>query len=127
MISEFRTRLLLNESVAALIGSRLFSAGEGQGQDLPRVNYHFISGVGSYSHSGPSGVLASRLQLDCIAETSVEAEAVAKAIKYAVDGYKGYWGDVRIDSVKVPLERMDRGDSGLYRYQLDLIVTHTEE
>lgn len=91
-MQEALTALLLADTaIAGLTGSgdRLYwNVGE-QGKPDPMAVLYLISGVPDYHMQGPSGLVESRVQVDCRAGTVAEALALARAVEARLSGYRG--------------------------------------
>jgi hypothetical protein len=103
------TLLLASPAVTELIGegaaSRLYWDVIAQGKASPAVVLYKISGIPDHSHRGPSGLVQSRVQVDCRDRTRAGALAVARAIESLLDGYAGIVGTVRFGSILKDGER----------------------
>lgn len=103
------------EALKAYIEAQVSSAGKGyplevpEGAELPAWAYNLIDDEQVLAHSGGSGFIKARVQLDFMAEgtTSQSDYAIVKSIAAAVrtklDGYRGTMGGVQIDFCHVTL------------------------
>lgn len=73
-------------------GQRVYWDVIGQGQQGAAVVLHLISSVPDYAMSGPTGLVANRVQVDCRAGTRAEALALSRAIDVLLSGYRGTVG-----------------------------------
>ena len=91
-MQESLTALLLADTAIAGLtgnGDRLYwNVGE-QGKPDPMAVLYLISGVPDYHMQGASGLVESRVQIDCRAGTVAEALALARAIEARLSGYRG--------------------------------------
>lgn len=71
--------------MSALVGSRIYPLRLPERPTLPAIRYQRISTDPADSHSGSSGLEHVRVQLGVHAATYASAEAVAAAIKTALD------------------------------------------
>jgi hypothetical protein len=100
-----------------------------QGEQLPAVVIHRIDGARDYAMQGPTGLVSSRLQIDCWAKTYTAAKTLARAVAAVLSGIRD--DDIGIQGVFIDSER-DLGESGsnqaeyLYRTMLDLNIWHRE-
>ena len=104
--------------VQDLIGAgeaqRLYPVQLPQGLDAwPAATWQQISAERVWSHDGPSGLVAVRLQVDAWARDTaggsgaVAAAALGEALRRALDGYRGEAGGVVFDRVALVDERDD--------------------
>jgi hypothetical protein len=104
--------------------ARVYPAGRlPQGVTLPALTYQRISTPPEYSHDGLSKLIHPRYQLDCWAETQLEAEALAASVITAMGKWHQVFGQ--------PAQLMDQRDgldseTGLYRQSLDFAVWYVE-
>jgi hypothetical protein len=120
-------------SAGLSVGERVFPLTLPQGVQLPALTYQVVSDVPTLSHSTAqdhptyTGLerTVSRIQLNCYGSTYDEAEALCDELRVLTVGYRGYWGDVEIDSV-IPDIRLDDFDEapGIWRVIQDLMVGH---
>lgn len=112
--------LLANVTLTGLIGeganSRLYWDTIRQGVTSPAVVLYKISGIPDYHHAGPSGLVQSRVQIDCRAPTRAAALEVARAIEAQLSGYRGIVGTIRFGSILKDGERSsyDRSEADAY-------------
>ncbi len=86
-----------------------------------------IDGVRDYTFQGPSGYVASRVQIDCYADTYAAVKTAGRATIAALSGYRS--GDIL--GIFVESERdLPAADAGevnhLFRVSIDVIVHHRE-
>lgn len=119
--------LLATAGVTALISARASWGRRPQGETGTALCLHRIGGLRDYHLQGPSGLVESRVQADCWAETYAGAKALARAIEAAVSGRRFSRGAIRFDAILIEGERDDDFDENsvtLFRTALDLIVHH---
>lgn len=113
--------------LASVAGGRRYWVRAPQTAARPFVVLQRISGVPDYHFQGPSGLVASRVQIDSYADTYSSAKATARAIKTLLSGYSG--GDIQavfIDGER-DLPAVDAGDvTNLFRTSLDILVHHAD-
>lgn len=120
-------RLLATAGVTTLAGQRITPGRRDQGGTLPAVVLHRIDGLPDYHLTGASGLVASRMQVDCWGATYGAAKKLARAVDAALSAARWTAGAIRIDAVLIADERDDNFDEGgtaLYRTSLDLWVHH---
>ena len=81
-------------AVAALVGSRIYPVLLDQGagvlpSSLPAITYQRISEIREGSFGGPNALPGTLIQVDSWASSFLGAEAVAEAVRKAIDGYQG--------------------------------------
>lgn len=86
-----------NSAVAALVGTRVYPRFAPAGVSLPNIVYKKVSRVQKRAHSDQPGsgqkhLVYRRIQIDCTADTSDGADALAKAVREALDSYHGTMG-----------------------------------
>lgn len=120
-------RLLAAAALAALVGRRVTPGRRAQGAPLPAVVLHRVDGARDYHLGGPSGLVASRIQIDCWANTYGDAKRTARAVEAELSAARWTVDAVRINAVLIADERDDTFDedgNALYRTSLDLMVHH---
>ena len=120
-------------SLGLSVGERVYPLALPQDVTLPALTYQVISDVPTISHStmqdNPTytGLMHgfTRVQFDCYGSTYDEAEALCDELQALAVGYRGYWGEVEVDSVlpDIRLDDLDEGP-GLFRVICDLIIGH---
>ena len=120
-------KLLATSGVTALVSTRVNWTRRPQGEALPSIVLTRISGLPDVHHAGASGLVASRVQVDCWGATYKTAKAVARAVETAVTAQAFTQGVIRFDVILIDSERDDTFDeSGVayFRTSLDLMVRH---
>jgi len=132
MEEALRGLLAANAGVAARAGSRIYWRLVPQAQsNQDCIVLHRISGVRDYHTEAPSGLVVSRVQVDCRGVSYSAAKLIARAVVAAVDGYRGtpaglYFGGIFIDGER-DADQTPTGDvKTIFLTQLDLIVWHSE-
>lgn len=120
------TRLLATAGVTALVSTRINWSRRPQGSALPAVVLHRVSGTPDVHHGGASGLVVSRVQVDCWAASYGSAKAIARAVQTAITAQSFTQGATRFDVILVDSERDDSTDetTPLFRTSLDLMVHH---
>ncbi|MBK8772800.1 MAG: hypothetical protein IPM06_20550 [Rhizobiales bacterium] len=87
-----------------------------------------ISGVRDYKLSGATGLVESRVQVDCYGSTYASAKAVARAVEAVLSGYSGTQGATTFDGIFLIAERDliddDESPADLHGVSLDFMVWH---
>lgn len=90
-----------DSTISTLVGGGVTKANGGRRIDPIRVRqgitaaslvYNTISGIGDHHNEGPSGLGTERIQIAAWAATPDEAQALARAVKNRLDGYRGAMG-----------------------------------
>ena len=94
----------------------------------PYVILRRISGVRDYKLSGATGLVESRVQVDCYGSTYASAKAVARAVEAVLSGYRGTQGATTFDGIFLSAERDliddDESPADLHGVSLDFMVWH---
>lgn len=133
-MEEALTNLLLADTgVTALVGNRVTWLARGQASALPAIVLSRVTGLPDYTMAGPSGLVMSRVQVDCWGLSYAAAKTAARAVKAALSGLGGEHGGITFGGMFVEGER-DDFDSGsnvqtgaaerYYRTSLDFIIWH---
>lgn len=118
-------KLLATAGVTALVSTRINWSRRVQGEALPAIVLHRISGTPDVTHAGASGLVVSRVQVDCWGSTYSSAKAVARAVEAAITAQTFTQGAIRFDVILIDAERDDTDDEApetLFRTSLDLMV-----
>lgn len=101
MQTEFSSLLKSDPTIAGLTGDgfRIWWGVAGQGYPGPLVVLNLISGVPDYHMAGPSGLVESRVQVDCRASTPTAAQQLADSIDALLGGYAGTVGRIRFSPI----------------------------
>lgn len=119
-------KLLAATGVTALVSARINWSRRLQGAALPAIALQRISGTPDVHHAGASGLVVSRVQVDCWAASYGSAKAVARAVETAITAQTFTQGAIRFDVILIDSERDDSTDetTPLFRTSLDLMVHH---
>lgn len=83
--ATIRTVTLENATVSSLIGTRMHADVPPQGVLMPAIVYTVVDTI-PYEHlSGIADVSRARIQIDCAANTRSEANALADAVRLALE------------------------------------------
>jgi len=131
-----RALLLADTAISAAVGgSRIYPVLLPQGQRLPSIVYHRVSGIGDHHMQGPSGLNQPRIQIDCWAQSQDAAVSLADLVKSKLDGFAGtvLWGssspqnETVIQGAFYDTEFEDYDDvAKLYRVSRDYLVWYEE-
>lgn len=126
MEAALLARLLAATALKALVSTRINWSRRPQGEGLPAVVLHRIDGAPDYHTAGPSGLVESRIQVDCWGASYGAAKAVARQVEAAVSGTRFVQGAIRFDAILIVDERDDSFDdtTPIFRTSLDLAVHH---
>ena len=126
MESALIAKLLATAGVTALVGQRINWSRRPQGAALPAIVLHRVSGLPDVHHAGASGLVVSRVQVDCWGEAYGSAKAVARAVQSAITAQTFTQGATRFDVILIDSERDDSTDetTPLFRTSLDLMIHH---
>jgi hypothetical protein len=119
-------KLLAATGVTALVSTRINWSRRPQGAALPCIVLHRVSGLPDVHHAGASGLVVSRVQVDCWGASYGSAKAVARAVETAITAQTFTQGATRFDVILIDSERDDSTDetTPLFRTSLDLMVHH---
>ena len=131
--------LLTIDGITDLVGDRIGPDALPQGETLPAITLTKISG-GSQQHlSGPSGWAEPRIQSECYATTSTEAEALDTQVRLAMQnggwntGAQTEMGGIVVGGVVWEEqftrydEATDGGEEARYVAISDVFISHAEE
>lgn len=97
--AAFRTFVLDDSAIAALISQRMFPVRLPEKAALPAITYQTISDVREPHLRGPSGLARARYQVDCYAQLPKDAAILGNLVRQRLDAYRGAWP---IDEVSPP-------------------------
>jgi len=117
-------KLLATAGVTALVSTRINWSRRPQGAALPAIVLHRVSGTPDVHHAGASGLVVSRVQVDCWGASYGSAKAVARAVEATITAQTFTQGATRFDVILIDSERDDSTDetTPLFRTSLDLMV-----
>ncbi len=90
--------VLAHAPLAAVIGNRCHWDELPQGEPDPSIIMHMISGVAGRTYSGSDGLTPAVVQFDCRGATAAQRDDVATLLAARLDGYRGPFGDIQIQS-----------------------------
>lgn len=77
-----------DNTVAGIIGTRLYPAVLPEGVDMPAMAYQRISRDGIMAHDGPTGLAQVRIQLTMQAQSYLTLRTLADAMRVLLDGIR---------------------------------------
>jgi hypothetical protein len=101
----------------------------------PSIVFNTISEITDHHTQGPSGLVMVRLQLDAYAQTTDQADALARAVKERIDGFQGHMAygassppdAVYVQGVMAETARTDyQSDAELHRVSRDYRIHFSE-
>lgn len=117
----------LTALLASVAGGRRYWGRAPQAAARPYVVLTRITGIRDYHTRGASGLVESRVQADCYADTYSAAKGLARDVRDAVSGHRAViFKGIFIDSER-DLPAADAGEvNHLFRVSIDLIIHHGE-
>lgn len=86
-------------AITGLIDSRLYPVTVPQNTPYPAMSYRLVSEVTIPAHDGPLNLVEARVQFDCFDREYAGVKSLARALRRAIDGYRGQMGEVEIHGV----------------------------
>ena len=125
--------ILLTDLLASLAGGKRYWLIAPQGTKPPYAVMQRITGFRDRHFQGPSGLVESRVQIDCYDKTYAGAASMARSVNALLSGRRvGIIQAIFIDSER-DLPAADAGDSKqgssvtyLFRKSVDIIIHHKE-
>lgn len=115
MIEEALVWMLTHDSgVVAINGARVYPMRLPIDPTFPAITYQRITGDRVRSHSGPSGLASPLFQINCwggptsVASAYLAAKRLARAVRIALDGFKGSANGQEIHGLFVEDDRDDQ-------------------
>ena len=91
--------LLSNDStLGGYVGTRIYPLVVPQSASMPAITYQQVGGVRDEVMTGPTGLIESRFQINCWAETYAETRVISNAVRKVLDGF-GVIGKVTIQAI----------------------------
>lgn len=118
-------KLLATAGVTALVSTRINWLRRPQGEALPAIVLHRIDGTPDVTHGGASGLVVSRVQVDCWGASFGSAKAIARAVQTAITAQTFTQGATRFDVILIADERdstFDENNTPIFRTSLDLMI-----
>ena len=127
-MEEALVQYLLASPASALVSNRIYWLQRPQASALPAVTLTRVSAIHNYHHRGDSGLIESRVQVDCWATTFAGAKGASRAIIAHLTGATFEQDGIRFQGAFVDGERDTfEGDVNppLYRASVDFMLWHT--
>ena len=125
--------LMSNDStLGGYVSTRIYPSIVPQGAAMPAITYQQISGMRDDVMTGPTGLVESRFQINCWAETYKETRILSNAVENVFDGFDGTANNVVIQCIHLvdegDMPQISPGADVLKRYgkRLDFIVWFKE-
>ena len=125
--------LTAQSPVTDLVSTRIYPAGEAPKTiTYPYVTYQRISNRHERHTQGGAALAAPRYEINCWAQSNLDAEAVADAIREAMNDFRGAFGSVQsrgcfLESDDSDIEPPDDGSHvSKHVTRLDFTIWHTE-
>lgn len=127
MIGDLRAFIVADAGVTALLGQRVFFVRRHQAEGLPAATLNTISRLDDVHMGGPSGYIATRVQVDVYGSTYTSARACADALIARLHGHAGTQGStvfqlIRLDGENDGFEAGDTETDRPTRISLDFLV-----
>lgn len=118
---------LMTDLLASLAGGKRFWLRAPQGTKPPYAVMQRITGFRDQHFQGPSGLVESRVQIDCYDKTYAGVVAMARSVNALLAGRRvGIVQGIVIDSER-DLPAADAGEvQHLFRKSVDIIIHHKE-
>ena len=134
VLEAVRGYLLSVQAVTDLIGQRFYFDRRPQGQYMPSATLMLSSESHDHQLSDRSGLVQSRIQIECFSSKRLTSNAIAAAMyRSGIAALKGLSNGLWFDGVMIEdgkrnyvLDDKAGGDNGLYVTQFDLMVTYNE-
>lgn len=129
MEEAFVGLLLADSGVASALATRVWWGRAPQSKAaLPYCVVTRISGRRDNHMTGPSGLVESRIQINCYADTYTSAKTAARAVQAAVNGYRGTFAGKQFQGAFIDGERdlPNESEAGAARFAVsfDLRIWH---
>lgn len=120
-------QMLATAGITNIVSQRITWTRRDQAGSLPAIVLHRVDGQPDYHLQGPSGLVQSRVQVDCWALSYGDAKRAARAVEAALSAARFTRGAIRFDAILIIDERddsFDEASTALFRTSLDLQVHH---
>lgn len=125
--SDFRSYLLADSNISALVGTRIYGGKLPQDVTYPAISYARISGERVHKLTGAGDRAVPRIQYDCWAESYTGAKALADLLRQRLNGASGTIGSTVVGMSRLDGEREFYDDGGVvHRVSLDFFVSYQE-
>ena len=99
IVTEIRTHLLADATIAGLVGTRIEADGLSQDRDMPAIALWIISETPHEHLDGIVDTAQARFQVDCYAKTRGEASELGAAVRLKMTKYRGTPSTIYIRSI----------------------------
>lgn len=124
MIAEDLFSFLSDQGTAA--ASRIYPNVLPQKVTLPAVRYFQVSDPPERTQEGRSALRHPRFQLDCFADTYLEAKGLAQQVAIILDGYRGVMGSGYCHAGFQEDERDNYDpETGRHWVSVDVVIWHS--
>jgi len=127
--ADLRSLLTTSTSIAALSSNRVYQNHLIQAATYPAISYNRISTVYTSCMGTDVANVAARFQIDCWDDDPTGVNALAMAVKTAIQRYGSTSGTVVIETIFIDdhyvVEQEDL-DENLYRVSIDAIVHYKD-
>ena len=131
----FYVYLQTKSSITNLVGTRIYPLRMPQRSAssdtvYPCITYQRISSRPVKHMTAAAPLQEARLQVDCWAATYASADALADALRLALDGYRGLWGSDVIrcchleNTMALHEEPWGGDEQGVFRMSQDYLIWH---
>jgi hypothetical protein len=125
--ADLRARIEANAGVAAIVGGAVSWFEKNRKDGYPCVILNTIDPGRDWTHGGPSGLDEPRVQIDSYGKTLAEADALALAVRAAMESGGTFGGSVfgpgMLESEVTATEDEQDGGQRLYRVSQDYTFT----
>lgn len=126
MLNALRTYLLSDPTLSGLIGTRLHPLTLPQGSTFPAISYQVVTNSHFHTLGGPVDLERPRIQFDVYATTYMVMDAVAEALRTALDAASGQLGGspgIMVQGAFLDMQRdVYESDPQLYRRTMDFFL-----
>lgn len=138
IIEGLREYLIVNTSIAAIVGTRIYPLRLPQKVDLVppscAITLTRVDDIGEAHLRGPNALSRARIQVDAWAKQFDDAVELGSLVRQRIDGYQGTWTDggspasvIRVQAILSDSESdftEEEIQGGLYRQSTDYMVTY---
>jgi len=129
---SIRRILIYDDAVLAIIVARVYPVSAPQNATLPYIVYQIVGSETLYHADNEAGLQATRMQIDCYAETYDAAYDLADKVRLALSGYTGLISTILIRGIFLESQQdlseptVERGEKPLMRISADYEVWHDQ-
>lgn len=134
VLQAVRGYLLTKTAITSVVGQRIYFVRRPQKSSVPSVTLFKASEDHNHKLSARSGIVWTRIQVECFSSLYVTSAALAEAVyRCGIDTLRGVTGSVDFRGVQVEdgrrdytIDDLDGGDDHIYVSQFDLKVCYLE-